>query len=310
MRKLAIAAVCVFLLVSSYAFGTNATVKRNVNLRTNPSTDNAPITLLHPPDEVELVEPEPSNGYYHVRTEDGQEGWVWSKNLQIAETPSTSSSLLSTAAISTSISENWQKPTPNKTTFKGVDGNCPWDGDNTDPDTFLRKNRSDVPTNVHDVAWQAIHDLSFPNDKPQRKNWRAQSLAEIAKYEGIPVRTVGYIVAFKPQKGHGEGTNCRFTKASETDTHVALVGSTGDGESDSVVIEFTPRFLADHPNWPSKLDKWSDTDNAVRITGWLMFDPDHRNHLNKYRYTLWEIHPITKIEVTVNGQWVDLDNVK
>ncbi len=28
-----------------------------------------------------------------------------------------------------------------------------------------------------------------------------------------------------------------------------------------------------------------------------MFDPEHRNRLGKYRMTLWETHPITKIEV-------------
>ena len=38
-----------------------------------------------------------------------------------------------------------------------------------------------------------------------------------------------------------------------------------------------------------------------------MLDPEHRNHLGRYRSTLWEIHPITKIEVFTNGKWVDLD---
>ena len=32
--------------------------------------------------------------------------------------------------------------------------------------------------------------------------------------------------------------------------------------------------------------------------------------IKKYRHTLWEIHPITKIEVEVNGQFVDLDSLR
>jgi hypothetical protein len=39
-----------------------------------------------------------------------------------------------------------------------------------------------------------------------------------------------------------------------------------------------------------------------------MFDPDHRAHLNKYRHTLWEIHPITAIEVMDNRQWKSIES--
>jgi hypothetical protein len=31
--------------------------------------------------------------------------------------------------------------------------------------------------------------------------------------------------------------------------------------------------------------------------------------LKKYRMTLWQIHPLTKIEVFQNGGWVDLDQL-
>jgi len=47
----------------------------------------------------------------------------------------------------------------------------------------------------------------------------------------------------------------------------------------------------------------------VRISGWLMLDPDHRNHLGTFRSTLWELHPITKFEVYTEGQFVDLDHL-
>jgi len=40
-----------------------------------------------------------------------------------------------------------------------------------------------------------------------------------------------------------------------------------------------------------------------------MVDPDHVNHLGKYRDTLWEIHPITKFEVFKDGNFVDMDDL-
>jgi len=209
------------------------------------------------------------------------------------------------------ISPTWEKPEPNKADFRGVDGTCGWNGDGTDPDTFVRKNRSDVPGEgqLHDVEWSAIHNLPFPKDKPLRINWSQVNIQQIAKYEGAAVRTIGYIVAIKPQNGgKGEGTNCHFTLASETDTHIAFVGTSGDAEKNSVVVEFTPRFLQSHPNWTkATLTNYLNKDIPVRISGWLMFDPDHRNHLGKYRFTLWEIHPITTIEVFENNQWRNID---
>ena len=40
-----------------------------------------------------------------------------------------------------------------------------------------------------------------------------------------------------------------------------------------------------------------------------MLDPEHMNHMHKYRQTLWEIHPVTRIEVFVKGTgWMELDD--
>jgi hypothetical protein len=57
-----------------------------------------------------------------------------------------------------------------------------------------------------------------------------------------------------------------------------------------------------------RLARWVNTDLPVRISGWLLLDPEHRAHLGKYRSTLWEIHPITRIEVFDGKNWIDLDD--
>ena len=45
---------------------------------------------------------------------------------------------------------------------------------------------------------------------------------EIAKFEGVPVRVNGFVVAVRPS-GAKEATNCRFTKAVETDRHMGAL---------------------------------------------------------------------------------------
>jgi hypothetical protein len=304
--------LCAVLLValSTSSFASQGIVKSRSNLRPTPSTSKKPLLKLAVSDEVEVLDETPQNGYYHVRTEDGTEGWVWGKALRLVEEEKKVLSFTSTASgqPESAVSETWDKPTPNKATFKGVDGNCPWNGDNGDPDTFVRKNRTDVPATYHDVKWEAIHDLEFPKDKPLRKKWSPENIADIGRYEGAAVRTIGYIVAVKPQAGNEEGTNCRFSKVSETDIHIAIVGEAGDGERNSVVVETTPRFLKLHPKWTkATLEQYLNQDIPVRISGWLMLDPDHRAHLNKFRHTLWEIHPITAIEVLDGGQWKSVE---
>jgi hypothetical protein len=54
------------LLYAGATLGQTAEVTHNVNLRSDPSTTNPPIRLLTPPEQVELLEPGKTNGYYHV----------------------------------------------------------------------------------------------------------------------------------------------------------------------------------------------------------------------------------------------------
>jgi hypothetical protein len=292
-------------------------VMRNVTLRPGPSTAEKPIGLLRPPERLDLIEPEPTNGYYHVRTEEEETGWVFAQRVKLVKAGETPEAVVAAAiaanAPAGTISDRWKKGVPNKTVFHGKEGDCPAEGNGFDPDQYVLKNRTDMPTTYHDVSWQAIDNLDYPEGAPMhRKDWSESQLADIEPVEGVAVRVVGYLVAIKPQNGgNGEGTNCKFNKTGDVDFHLAIVSQEGDGEANSIVVEFTPRILKNHPNWTkAKLLPWLDSDQPVRVSGWLMLDPDHTNHLGKYRDTLWEIHPITKFEILKNGKFVDIDKLK
>jgi uncharacterized protein YgiM (DUF1202 family) len=71
-------------LFASASFAQEATVVRNVNLRADPSTGNPPIKLLQSGTILTLLAPTQQDGFYHVKTQDGQEGWVWSKNITVS----------------------------------------------------------------------------------------------------------------------------------------------------------------------------------------------------------------------------------
>jgi len=105
------------------ALADEAVLTRNANLRRDPSTARPPIRRLAPPDEVEIIDPTPTNGYYHVRDEDNEEGWVWGGSIRILSdapgpTPSPAPSPISPSPagpVASTISAQWQKPAPNQT---------------------------------------------------------------------------------------------------------------------------------------------------------------------------------------------------
>jgi hypothetical protein len=298
------------LLAVSSAVAQTATVDRNVNLRRDSSTDQAPIRLLKPPTKLQLLQSAQDDGYYNVRTAEGQEGWVWAKNVTIDLGDTATFGVIAAVPGLSAIPDDWDRPTPHDGSMSGPSGSCPFAGQGAEGDSNRRKNRTDIPSSYHDVTFDALASLAYPTAKKHRSDWTPAQLAIIEPHEGIAVRVVGFLVALRPQTGNEEDTNCKFSKAVETDWHMAVVAQAGQGEEKAVVVETTPRIRKKHPKWTAaRLKDWVDSDQPVRISGWTFLDTEHRNHLKKYRQTLWEIHPITKIEVFKAGKWVDLDSL-
>lgn len=58
------------------SWAQDTTVLHQVYLRADPSTSNAPVGTLRKGQKVTLVEPTPTDGFFHVKTARGKEGWV------------------------------------------------------------------------------------------------------------------------------------------------------------------------------------------------------------------------------------------
>ena len=80
--------VAALIFCASTVLGQTATVTRNVNLRPDPSAEYPPIRLLTPSEPpLTLLEAMPESGYYHVTTTNGEEGYVWNRNVHVTATP-------------------------------------------------------------------------------------------------------------------------------------------------------------------------------------------------------------------------------
>jgi hypothetical protein len=78
--------VILWWVTIAFAQGT-ATVTQNGNLRPTPSSAKPPIRLLTPPETLTLINTAQVNGYYHVRTAQGEEGWIFRNSVKLGGSP-------------------------------------------------------------------------------------------------------------------------------------------------------------------------------------------------------------------------------
>lgn len=220
-----------------------ATVTRNVNLRPDPSTNNDPVTRLEPHTQLQLIEPHQTAGFLYVKTNDGQEGWVWAKNVTLSQVMPQANGGDSETAPANAISSDWERPDPQSSVFHGQEGDCGEAGDGGDTDTNLRKNRIDIPSSYHSVTWDAINNTPFPQGAPRsRADWSEAQLAQIKPFEGSAITVEGFLFKVKVEKTSPN-------VADDVDWHTPLTSHSSDGEDLAIVVETTPRIRGQHPNW-------------------------------------------------------------
>ena len=80
-------ALTLLSLLPPVALSQEAATNRNANLRRDPSTSGPVITVLHKGARLTLVDATADSGFYHVRTEDDQVGWIYATLLTISRAP-------------------------------------------------------------------------------------------------------------------------------------------------------------------------------------------------------------------------------
>ncbi|GAC1516588.1 MAG: hypothetical protein NVS1B4_12350 [Gemmatimonadaceae bacterium] len=356
-RSIAVALVFVLAAPSRLATAQGAAVATTtLNVRTGQSTRSKILTQIAAGDTVDLVSSSKRSGYYHVRTRDSRvTGWAWAQRLTRVEvtaqppaptptpTPTPTPAPAPTPTpppppapvVAGAIDPAWPRTPSNATDYRWPDGPsvvCAAAGINGDPPTNLFKNRNDEPAQYHAVTWDAIANLEFPHNQLKHRSgsapWSADDLAVLARYEGLPIAVAGFLSGAKEEvpgrdaAGNvrkGESTNCGENTPAHVDWHMYLTREPHQKTRSSIVVETTPRVRPNHPAWTlDGMKQLAANGDSVRVSGWLMFDPEHWDQMWQYRgaadttgikarVTLWEIHPITKIEVRRNGVWESLD---
>lgn len=195
-----------------------------------------------------------------------------------------------------------RRPVPESPGFEG----CPGDGDGGDRDLNRLKNRVDTAAWVP-TPFASIVDLGWPPGVVRRSRvaWSRSDARRVAASEGVPVVVEGYFVGAKVEGP--EATNCHGAESKFRDWHLWLAPSPGKDRRHSIVVETTPVIRARHPEWKlGTIHRLVRDSTLVRVSGWLMLDPEHPDQLGKTRGTLWEIHPVMRIEVRRGGRWGQL----
>jgi hypothetical protein len=193
------------------------------------------------------------------------------------------------------------KPEPFSPPFAG----CPGEGSNPDKPLNRRKNRFDESPSYLPLSLALVAKLPWPawiGWRP-RDIWTRSERIEVGRFEGAAVSVEGYLVDLRVEIP--EATNCYSTNEDLRDIHLWLADAPDRSIADAVVIEITPRYRALRSRWhPDTLRALVDSRTRVRVSGWLMLDELHPELVHIRRVTLWEVHPVTRLEAQQSsGAW-------
>ena len=72
----------VSILLLGIAAAQTAPVQRRANGRISQSAQRSSLGVLNPHSQLDLLDSAPTDGFCHVRTQRGLEGWIWGRNVQ------------------------------------------------------------------------------------------------------------------------------------------------------------------------------------------------------------------------------------
>ncbi len=190
------------------------------------------------------------------------------------------------------------RPVPLEETYRG----CPPAGrGNEDPFINQLKNRVDRPAHPVTFTFRQIEGLDWPPGVTDvvTARWPAAARARIFRHDGAPVRFTGYLSS--ADAGGPEPANCN--QPGVVDWHLWLGPQPHLPHTLTFIAEIPPRIRARESGFDlNRLRLLAARGLKVRVTGWLMFDSEHPEQPNQ-RATIWEIHPVTHVEVWSAHAW-------
>jgi len=190
--------------------------------------------------------------------------------------------------------------------------NCPPEGKGGDPIANRLKNREAAPTSFQEMDVPQFL-ASFAPDMHTPKNraeFTAPQKEAIEPQEQKGIALTGYLLT--ANKGAVDAANCNDKKRRNFHLWIGKIPEhykdlAKKARAKAVIVALTPFWQSQHPTWRlHDLEKLAKQGAMVRISGWAFYYPEHSDELGKTRGTLWEVHPVTRIEVWIGGGWREL----
>lgn len=286
----------------SVATGT-LTVKQATVLRSGPAYGAPTLRPLASGTTLRWVEGQKRGAFYRVVIPRGAQGWVPASAVDVTSpAPTPGMVVLATKppcapSLGACPVIGCASPSSAHALFNERKRQIPPDGDP------LHLTFEDFGT-LQDQATELVgqgEDLSATD----RARLTGLTVSSGTLAEGHLVRITGFIAKGNPPHAStGESVNCRRTGPQNNDFHIALAESATNTEFDGIVVEMIPQQRP--AKWTvGKLTAVRAARRRVLAVGALFYDnlhfvnSDPANSLTGQprRFSLWEIHPITKFFV-------------
>lgn len=213
MKKL-FALLTFLVLLASVAAAQTAVVTRDVNLRPDASSTGAPVETLKIGTHLEVVDPEQTHGFLHVKTEDGTQGWVWSRNIHV-ETNGAAG-----AAEHVGPANLYPDPdmTPGLAATLNVDDltksytdNCP----GSKPSCTYSQDHRDVPASVHR---QVYDEYKVPPDQRNIKDGEVDHFYPLCAGGANDIKNLWY----QPAVGDWNGKDFGYHTKDKLEAYICV----------------------------------------------------------------------------------------
>lgn len=197
---------------------------------------------------------------------------------------------------------NLARATPVATTYAG----CPPQGQGGDPalNTLVNREGTDPPQGyrITDISTVMTIPTTPQVEGKPRSQWSAADAARVATYEGVAVRTTGWVVAAR--EGGPDPANCNSN--ANRNWYLWIGTGAADDIRTTMVVVLTPQMRASRPGWTDYTMRRL-VGQVVRVSGYLLYDQMPEPFVAANRATPWEIRPVTHLEAYYKNQWLNLD---
>jgi len=298
------------------------TVRRATAVRRKPAANQPIIKQLAANGTVRVLSPEPRNGFWRVIIEGGRQGYVPATDIELPVVDAAPPTAAAAAPCAASLDECEVNGCAAADSKRGLFNKA--------------KNHQATGTNARTISFADLKSLQTQADavveqgtelnQEQRDSLSNFQVSTGKVSKGRLVKLTGFIAqGLDPHPNTGESVNCRLKTPVNNDFHITLALKPSHTEFQGVVVEMIPH---DRPaEWTiEKLKKVKQKKLLVMLFGNLFYDNDHvvnsdpTDNLTGQpkRFSLWEIHPITRFFVcqkannacatTNTTQWTKLED--